>query len=46
MEPTEFLRTQDSENMIRLGFEGIAAQSEVIGQKPGVLQKIRGVTKN
>ena len=27
-------------------FEVIAAQSEVIGQKPVVLQKIRGVTKN
>ena len=29
-----------------LRFEVTAAQSEVVGQKPEVLQKIRGVTKN
>ena len=36
--PTESLRTHD--------LEVIVAQSEVTGQKPVVLQKIRGVIKN
>ena len=40
----ETLRTQDSENVVNNGwpslrFEVTAAQSEVIGQKPEVLQK-------
>ena len=37
--PTESLRTQDSENVFGLvwfGFEGVGAQSEVIGQKSDV----------
>ena len=40
--PTKSLPTQDSENVV----EVIKAQSEVIGQKQVVLQKIIGVTKN
>ena len=46
--PTESLCTQDSENIVGLGDRAsvIAALSEVIGQKPVVLQKIKGVTKN
>ena len=46
---TESLRNQDSVGYSLFGwpslrFEVIAAQSEVIGQKPVVLQKIRGLT--
>ena len=40
--PMRSLRTQDSENVFGLvwfGFEGVGAQSEVIGQKSDVSQK-------
>ena len=44
--PSGHINLRKSDLLGKTRFEVTAAQSEVIGQKPEVLQKIRGVMKN